>query len=383
MVVKKSILSSQEIVIVGAGLYGSIIARELAEVHNKKVTIIEKRDHIGGNCFDERDQDTNILTHRYGPHIFHTSMEDVWAYVNQYTEFNDFQFNYMAQYKDKIYPLPFNLALINQFYDVNLKPCELEKFMAKEHKKEYYENPKNLEEQSISLIGRPLYEAFIKGYVAKQWEKDPKDLPASIIKRLPVRNNYNSCYYFDTHIAMPKYGYAHMFKNILDHKNITIKLNTDYFEVRDSLSDDVYTIYTGPIDRYFNYKLGKLEYRTVTFQKELHNVQDYQGTILMSYVEEQYPYTRICEPKHFYPNSDEFINNQTVVYKEFSKFDDGNNPFYPINNETNQALANKYKEETKKLKNIHFGGRLAQYEYLDMDKSIKQALDFLNNLQER
>ncbi len=372
-------MKDYEYVVVGAGFFGAVIAERIATVLDKPVLVLEKRDHIGGNCHSQLDSETKIEYHTYGTHIFHTSNEKVWDYISKFTEFNAYFHQVLTTYKDKVYQMPINLETINSFYNVNLRPYEVKEFLAKEIAKEPYPNPSNMEEKAISLMGRPLYEAFIKGYTKKQWQKDPKELPDSIIKRLPFRTNYNENYFFDKWQGIPLKGYTKLFENMLDHKNIQLKLNTDFFEVKEQLNDDALIIYSGPIDQYFDYKHGHLEWRTLKFEKEVKGVRDYQGTSVMNYAEEEVPYTRIHEPSHLHPER-EPNEEKALIIKEFSLKDDGSNPYYPINDERNSNLVLKYREEADKSENLIISGRLGDYKYYDMHHTINMALELFEDV---
>ncbi|MDP7319730.1 MAG: UDP-galactopyranose mutase [Bacteriovoracaceae bacterium] len=372
-------MKDYEYVVVGAGFFGAVIAERIATVLDKPVLVLEKRDHIGGNCHSQLDSETKIEYHTYGTHIFHTSNEKVWDYISKFTEFNAYFHQVLTTYKDKVYQMPINLETINSFYNVNLRPYEVKEFLAKEIAKEPYPNPSNMEEKAISLMGRPLYEAFIKGYTKKQWQKDPKELPDSIIKRLPFRTNYNENYFFDKWQGIPLKGYTKLFENMLDHKNIQLKLNTDFFEVKEQLNGDALIIYSGPIDQYFDYKHGHLEWRTLKFEKEVKGVRDYQGTSVMNYAEEEVPYTRIHEPSHLHPER-EPNEEKALIIKEFSLKDDGSNPYYPINDERNSNLVLKYREEADKSENLIISGRLGDYKYYDMHHTINMALELFEDV---
>ena len=363
-------------IIVGSGFFGSVIAERIANDLNEKVLVIEKRNHIGGNCFSEINPETGIEVHEYGSHIFHTSSTKVWKYINQFTEFNNYRHKVLSFYKDRIYFMPINLKTINDFYGKNLSSFEAKAFLSNEITKEKITNPANLEEKAISLIGRPLYEAFIKGYTIKQWGRNPKDLPASIINRLPVNFNYDSWYFDDPYQGIPLHGYGAVFKKMLNNPNIEVLLNTDYFQMRDSLPKDALVIYSGPVDRFFDYKYGVLGWRTLTFEKEVKNLEDFQGTSVMNYSDEQIPFTRIHEFKHYHPERNIYKSNKTIIFKEFSHLAGKNeNPYYPINAAQDREMYSLYVNETQKCKNIIFGGRLGGYKYFNMDQVIGMALE--------
>ncbi len=359
--------------IVGAGFYGAVIAERLANDANARVLVIDKRNHIGGNCYSEIDPETGIEFHTYGTHIFHTSSEKCWDYITRFTAFNSYQHQVLTTYQDRVYQMPINLETINSYYNLNLKPFEAKEFIQQEISKEAITEPRNLEERAISLIGRPLYEAFIKGYTMKQWAKDPKELPAKIITRLPVRYNYDEVYFRNAKWqGIPLNGYTKVFERLLDHPNIEVKLNCDYFESKRSFDVRQKTIYTGPIDRYFEYRFGHLEWRGLDFKQELQEVDDYQGTSVMNYADAKIPYTRIHEPRHLHPERN-YKSSKTIIFFESSK-SDRDNPYYPINSDENMAILTQYKELASKEKQVIFGGRLGDYAYYDMDKTILAAL---------
>jgi UDP-galactopyranose mutase len=360
--------------IVGAGIFGCTIAECIASRKKERVLVIDKRNHIGGNCYSEADPETGIEVHKYGTHIFHTADEDVWQYINRFTEFNSYRHQVLTTHGEQVFQMPINLETINAFYKVNLRPYEVDAFLEKEITKDGISDPQNFEEMAITMIGRPLYEAFIKGYTIKQWARDPKDLPASILKRLPFRKNYDESYYFDRWQGIPLKGYTAIFERMLDNPLIDVALDTDYFELRDRVPKDCLTLYTGPLDRFFDYDLGRLEYRTLTFEEEVVNVADYQGTSVMNYADPAIPFTRIHEPRHLHPER-KYTEESTVIIREYPKLDTGDNPYYPVNTTENNNMVEQYIERTRDLKNIIFGGRLADYKYYDMDRAIAKALE--------
>ena len=362
-------MSNPDILIVGAGIFGCVCAERIASQLGKKVLVIDKRNHIGGNCYSEKHPETGIEYHKYGTHIFHTSSQKVMDYLNQFMELNGYHHQVLTTHKDKVYQMPINLETINSFYDKNLKPYEVEEFLNK--KKKEKPQPKNLEEKAISLIGQELYEAFIKGYTEKQWNKDARDLPASIINRLPVRSNYTEDYFHNCRFqGIPKEGYTKIFENLLDHPNIELKLEEDYFE-RDNEEVEL-TIYTGPIDRYFDFEYEKLEWRSVRFEEKVENYNDFQGTSVMNYADREIPWTRIHEPKHLHPERD-YQKDKTLTIYEYS-LENEEDPYYPVNSKENQERYQKYKEKAEKEDKVIFGGRLGTYSYYDMDQVIGQAL---------
>lgn len=357
--------------IVGSGLFGSVLAERIATQRQKKVLVLEKRPHIGGNCYSQFDESTGIEYHKYGTHIFHTNSKKILNYINQFTELNSYHHQVLTSYKNQIFQLPINLETINSFFKTNLRPYEVDSFLEKE--RQNFPEPKNLEEKAISLVGKKLYEAFIKGYTWKQWQTDPKDLPASIINRLPVRSNYDENYFKNgKYQGIPQDGYTSMFNKMLSSSLIDIKTNTDYFEIKDQIEVKNKTIYSGPIDRYFNFIHGKLQWRSVYFKKEIKEYDDYLGTSVMNFADKEIPYTRIHEPKHLHPER-EYTKKKTLLLYEYSHQDE-EAPYYPINNEENIKKLEKYKSLAKKEKNVLFGGRLGSYAYYDMDQVIGQAL---------
>jgi UDP-galactopyranose mutase len=361
-------------VIVGVGFFGATLAERIANDSGKKVVIIEKRKHIGGNCYSEINKETGIEYHTYGTHVFHTSDKKVWDYINRFTTFNGYYHQVLTTFKNKVYQMPVNLETVNSFYNTNLKPFELESFLAKERMKEYYDMPKNFEEQAINHVGRPLYEAFFKGYTIKQWGKDPIDIPASVISRLPFRHNYNESYYFDTWQGIPTDGYEAIFKKMLSSNKISLYLDTDYFGMRSSIPKETSIIYTGSLDKLLNYKYGVLEYRSLNFEFKTYNYEDFQGTSVMNYAEVETPYTRIHEPRHLHPER-QYTKEKTLTIYEFSKADNKDDPYYPLGSERNNAIYKKYREEIDQSKNIMVGGRLGDYKYYDMHHTIGKALE--------
>lgn len=367
-------------IVVGCGFFGSVIAERIANELNENVLILEKRNHIGGNCYSEDHEQTGIHYHKYGTHIFHTNNLKVWNYINKFTEFNGYYHQVLTTYKNKVYQMPINLETINSFYNINLKPFEVDDFLKTEISKENYKNPDNFEEKAIGMMGRPLYEAFIKGYTKKQWQKEPKEMSASILQRLPFRTNYNESYYFSRWQGMPLNGYDSIFKNMLKHPKIKIQLGVDYFDIKDQLDPNALIIYTGSIDRFFDYKYGKLQYRTLILNEEIVPYTDYQGTSVMNFAEETIPFTRIHEPKHLHPERKNYLQNQSLIIKEYSVIDNGRNPYYPINDHYNQNIVTKYKKDAEKLNNVIIGGRLGEYKYYDMHDTINMALNNFENI---
>jgi UDP-galactopyranose mutase len=354
--------------IVGSGFFGSICAYELNKA-GYKCLVIDKRDHIGGNCYTENKDNINI--HKYGAHIFHTSNDEVWKWINQFAEFNNYINSPIAIYKDKMYSLPFNMNTFNQLWGVT-QPQQAKLIIEQQSK--HIDEPNNLEEQAIKLVGTDVYEKLIKGYTQKQWMKDPKELPASIIKRLPVRFTYNNNYFNDKYQGIPIGGYTQIFKKLLD--GIEVKLGVDYF--KDELPKHKNLIYTGPIDKFYNYQFGELEYKTVEFKHQKENIDNWQGNAVVNYTDIEIDYTRILEHKHF-ENSDSPVTWITYEYPVEYKTD-VNEPMYPVNDEINNSKYIKYKELANKEENIIFGGRLAEYKYYDMHQIIESALNKIKQL---
>lgn len=356
--------------IVGAGVYGSVCANELNRI-GKKVLVIDKRNHVGGNCYTEKIENINV--HKYGPHIFHTSNEEVWNYISKFIKFNNYKHTVVANYKNELYSLPFNMWTFNKLWGVNTPD---EAFKKIEEQKINIGNPQNIEEQALSSVGMDIYEKLIKGYTEKQWMKDCKDLPAFILKRIPIRLTFDNNYFFDKYQGIPENGYTELFERLL--KNVEVRLNEDYFDnVEDynALAENI--IYTGSIDKFYDYKFGELEYRSLKFDTIILNQEDYQGTSVINYTDKEVPYTRITEYKHF--NND--ISPKTIIAKEYPiKWENGAEPYYPVNDENNQEVYNQYKNLAEKEDKVFFGGRLAEYKYYDMNQAVESALNFCSKL---
>ncbi len=371
-----------DLIVVGSGFYGLTVAERAAEQLNKKVLVLERRHHIGGNAYSEAEPETGIEVHRYGAHLFHTSNKRVWEYVNRFTEFTGYQHRVFARVKDQVYSFPMNLALINQFFGKSHTPDEARALIAEQSAEVDSADVQNLEDKGISLIGRPLYEAFVKGYTAKQWQTDPKELDESIISRLPVRYTFDNRYFNDSFEGLPVDGYTAWLKKMADHENIDVRLNVDYFDVREHIPAGTPTVYTGPLDHYFDYSEGRLGWRTLDFEQEVVATSDYQGAPVVNYNDEEVPYTRILEFRHFHPERD-YPKDKTVIVREFSRFaKEDDEPYYPINTPENREKLERYRELAKaeaKEKNVLFGGRLGTYKYLDMHMAIGAALTAFDN----
>lgn len=353
--------------IIGAGFSGAVIARELAEMGHK-ITIFESRNHIAGNCHTERDSESNVMLHVYGPHIFHTDNKEVWDYVNKYSNFMPYVNRVKATTGERVFSLPINLLTINQFFNQTLSPNEAKEFIAQKGNRSIT-NPETFEEQALAFLGEELYEGFFKHYTIKQWGMSPSELPASILKRLPVRFNYEDNYFSHKYQGMPQHGYTRLIENILDHDNISVQLNTEFNKSQSADYDHVF--YSGTLDGYFDYEFGYLPYRTLDFIKENHR-GDYQGCAVMNYCDNSQPFTRITEHKYFSPWED---HEKTVIYKEYSRVCKPEDiPYYPIRQVTEKELLKKYIDRANKEQGITFVGRLGTYRYLDMDVTIAEAL---------
>lgn len=365
-------------IVVGSGFWGAVFAERIASVLNKKVLVIDKRDHIGGNCYCETDKQTGIECHKYGCHIFHTSVKNVWDYINRFSEFNGYKHKVLITSKNKVYSMPVNLATINSYYNLNLTPFEAESLLKKERIK--IKNPRNFEEKAVSLIGWGLYETLIKNYTVKQWGTDPKNLPAEIITRLPVRTNYNDNYYYDIYQGIPVEGYTKLLRKILTHRNIEVKTSVDYYDISEKIPKDCKIIFTGTLDKLFGYKYGRLKWRSLKFKWQKINRRDFQGNAAMHFADLDVPYTRIHEFKHYHPERKEFFESgKTIICYEYpADYKTGREPYYPVNDKENNSLHSKYLYEAGKNKNITVGGRLGSYRYWDMDKTIENSLNAFN-----
>mgnify|MGYP003087932090 FL=1 len=359
--------------VVGAGLFGAVFAHEAA-LKGKKVKVIEKRNHIAGNIYTREEE--GIQVHQYGAHIFHTSDKEIWDYVNQFAEFNRYTNSPVANYKGEIYNLPFNMNTFNKLWGV-VTPAEAQAKIDEQRAVLNGKTPENLEEQAISLVGTDIYEKLIKDYTEKQWGKPTTELPAFIIRRLPVRLTYDNNYFNDTYQGIPIGGYTQIVEKMLDHENIDVETNVDFFENREQyLKDFPKIVFTGMIDEFFDYKLGELEYRSLRFENVTLDMENYQGNAVVNYTDAETPYTRIIEHKHF-----EFGNQaKTIITKEHSKtWEKGDEPYYPVNNDRNNHLYKSYKKLADEQGNVIFGGRLGHYRYYDMHQVIGAALQCVRN----
>ncbi|MGJ9422956.1 UDP-galactopyranose mutase [Aeromicrobium sp. CF3.5] len=374
-----------DLVVVGSGFFGLTIAERIAREQDRKVVVIDRRDHIGGNAYSENDPETGIEVHRYGAHLFHTSNETVWEYVNRFTTFTGYQHRVYTQHKDVVYPLPINLGTINQFFNAAHSPDEARALIASQAEEFDTATAQNLEEKGISLIGRPLYEAFIRDYTAKQWQTDPTELPAEVIARLPVRYTYDNRYFSDTYEGLPTDGYTAWLERMADHPNIDVRLGVDFFDTdqpinKESVVGQIPVVYTGAIDRYFDYSEGELSWRTLDFEREVLPTGDFQGTPVMNYPDADFDYTRIHEFRHFHRERKNYPADKTVIMREYSRFAErADEPYYPINTDADRERLLAYRALTEGETNVFFGGRLGTYQYLDMHMAIGSALTMHRN----
>ncbi|MFG2084980.1 MULTISPECIES: UDP-galactopyranose mutase [unclassified Spirillospora] len=370
-----------DLVVVGSGFFGLTVAERCAAELGLRVLVLDRRDHIGGNAYSEDEPETGIEIHRYGAHLFHTSNERVWEYANRFTRFTGYQHRVHSTFKGRVYPLPINLGTICAYFGRAFTPDEARALIAEQAAEiAAGHEPRNLEEKAVSLIGRPLYEAFIRGYTAKQWQTDPLDLPAEIITRLPVRYTFDNRYFSDTHEGLPVDGYTAWLERMADHPNIEVRLGTDFFDLRDDLVGRVPVVYTGPLDRYFGFAEGELGWRTLDFETEIMPTGDFQGTAVMNYADEDVQYTRIHEFRHFHPERRHYPDDRTVIMREFSRFAErGDEPYYPINTAEDRERLLRYREMSRCEDGVLFGGRLGTYQYLDMHMAIASALGMVDN----
>jgi UDP-galactopyranose mutase len=374
-------LGAFDLVIVGAGFYGATIA-ERAAANGLRVLVLDRRNHIGGNAWTRPDAATGIELHEYGPHLFHTPNRLVWDYIRRFSDFDNFQLRVWSRHKGQLYPMPISLATISQFFGRAMSPTEARELIAAQTGG-ISGDPANLEEKAISLIGRPLYEAFIRDYTNKQWQTPPRELPASIITRLPVRSTLDTRYFNDAYQGLPVYGYTALFERMFANPLIEVHLGIDWFDLRREQHVATPVIYTGPIDRYFDFAEGQLGWRTTRFEHEVLPVEDYQGTFIVNYADLDVPFTRIAEYRHLYPNRP-YPDDRTVIVREFPRFaTQSDEPFYPIATADDRARYLRYVARTEAEPNVWFGGRLGTYTYLDMHQAIALALRDFRNLTKR
>jgi UDP-galactopyranose mutase len=373
-----------DLVVVGSGFFGLTVAQRIAEEQGRRVLVIDRRPHIGGNAYSEDEPQTGIEVHRYGAHLFHTSNERVWEYVNRFTTFTNYVHRVYTRHNGEVYPMPINLGTINQFFRAAYGPDEARALIAEQAQELEGREPTNFVEKGISLIGRPLYEAFIAHYTAKQWQTSPHQLSADIISRLPVRYTYDNRYFNDTFEGLPTHGYTRWLESMADHDLIEVRLGTDFFDTsqpvnKENVVGNVPVVYTGPVDRYFDYAEGRLGWRTLDFEQEVLATGDFQGTSVMNYPDEDVPFTRIHEFRHFHPERD-YPTDKTVIMREYSRFaDQGDEPYYPVNTPDDRAGLLRYRDLARAERGVLFGGRLGTYKYLDMHMAIGSALSLVDN----
>ena len=364
-----------EVVVVGAGFFGLTVAERIAAETDKKIAILECRNHIGGNAHSYIEKTSQVEVHSYGSHLFHTNNSKVWEYVNRFTQFNNYQHRVFAIAKGEIYSLPVNLQTLSQIYPGVTTVDEATRLIQGFSR----DKRENFEDTAISLVGDAAYELFIKNYTQKQWQTDPKELPAEIISRLPIRTNLDGRYFSDKYQGLPLNGYQQWHKNMILDEKISVQLNTDFFDVNYEINENQIVVYTGPIDKYFNYKHGILGWRTLDFETEILDLDDFQGNSVVNYCDAEPAYTRVHEFKHLHPER-EHVSGKTVVMKEFSRFaGTEDEPYYPINTETDRKKLAKYRDEASQIENVFFGGRLGSYQYLDMHMAIASALSLYEN----
>jgi UDP-galactopyranose mutase len=374
-----------DLVVVGSGFFGLTVAQQCAKNLGLNVLVIDRRSHLGGNAYSEDDVETGIEVHRYGAHLFHTSNERVWEYVNAFTAFTGYQHHVYTTFRGQVFPMPINLGTINQFFEAAYSPDQARALIAEQAGEYSSTSARNLEEKAISLIGRPLYEAFIKGYTAKQWQTDPRLLAAEIISRLPVRFTYDNRYFDDTHEGLPVHGYTPWLEAMASHDRIEVRLDTDFFDTSQEINKtnvvgNVPVVYTGAVDHYFDYVHGRLGWRTLDLQREVVATGDFQGTSVMNYADPEVPYTRIHEFRHFHPERD-YPGDRTVIMREFSRFAQGEDePYYPVNTPRDREQLLKYRDLGRAERGVLFGGRLGTYQYLDMHMAIGSALSMVDNV---
>jgi UDP-galactopyranose mutase len=373
-----------DLVVVGSGFFGLTVAQQIAEEHGRRVLVIDRRPHIGGNAYSEDEPETGIEVHRYGAHLFHTSNQRIWEYVNGFTRFTPYVHRVYTSHRGEVYPMPINLGTINQFFRSAYSPDEARALIAGQAAELAGREPSNFVEKGISLIGRPLYEAFIAHYTAKQWQTSPEELSADIISRLPVRYTYDNRYFNDTYEGLPAEGYTRWLERMADHDRIEVRLDTDFFDESQPINKgnvvgNIPVVYTGPVDKYFDYSEGRLGWRTLDFEEEVLATGDFQGTPVMNYPDEDVPYTRIHEFRHFHPERD-YPQDKTVIMREFSRFAEGDDePYYPVNTPADREGLLRYRDLARTEHGVLFGGRLGTYKYLDMHMAIGAALAMVDN----
>ena len=367
-------LAAAELIVVGSGFFGMTIAERAARELGLRVLVIERRNHIGGNAWSEIDPATGIEVHTYGSHLFHTNSVEVWEYLHRFTTFTDYRHHVFTTCRSRVYPMPINLGTICSYFGRAFSPDEARALIREQAAELHGREPANLEEKAISLVGRPLYEAFIRGYTAKQWQTPPTALPADIITRLPVRFTFNSRYFTDRYEGLPADGYFRIFERMAEQPGIHILTGTDYFEIRRHLSAGTPVVYTGPVDRYYGFRHGALGWRTLDFEREVKSTLDFQGTSVMNYADEEVGFTRVHEFRHLHPERRN-DSGKTVIFREYSRFATRQDePYYPINTPTDRRRYDAYHVLCAREQRVLFGGRLGTYRYLDMHQAIGAAL---------
>ncbi|MCU1405183.1 MAG: UDP-galactopyranose mutase [Glaciihabitans sp.] len=368
-----------DLVIVGSGFFGLTVAEMVTRQFNKRVLILERRSHLGGNAWSELDPETGIEVHQYGAHLFHTSNARVWEYVNRFTSFTGYQHRVRTVHNGRVYSLPINLGTMCEFFGRQLSPGEARELVNCDAAAARNSSPTNLEHKAISLIGDRLYNAFIRGYTAKQWQTDPRELSDTIIGRLPVRYTFEDRYFQDTYEGLPVDGYAAWLSRMADSPLIDVQLDTDFFDIRDSIPASMPVVYTGPLDRYFDYSFGDLGWRTLDFEREVLPVADFQGTAVMNYADEDVPWTRIHEFRHFHPERS-YPADKTVIVREYSRMATASDePYYPIDAASDRQKLLSYRTRAAAEPRVFFGGRLGTYQYLDMHMAIASAMNLVDN----
>ncbi|CAN5868176.1 UDP-galactopyranose mutase [soil metagenome] len=367
---------------IGSGFFGLTVAERAASELGKRVLVLDRRDHLGGNAYSEIEPESGIEVHRYGAHLVHTINRRVWDYANRFTDFTGYEHRVFTVYQDAVYPMPINLGTITSYFRRHLSPEQARALVAEQAGEFDSDEARNLEEKAISLIGRPLYEAFIRGYTKKQWQTDPTELPAAVIARLPVRYTFDNRYFSDTYEGLPREGYTAWLTRMAEHPDIEVRLGVDYFDVRDALPADVPTVFPGALDRYFDYSEGELGWRTLDFEREVLPIGDFQGTPVMNYADEDVPFTRVHEFRHFHPERG-YRNDKTVIFREYSRFAaTQDEPYYPINTAEDRDKLARYRKLAAREaadRRVLFGGRLGTYKYLDMHMAIGSALSMFDN----
>ncbi len=366
-------LDQADLIVVGSGFYGLTVAERAAR-DGHRVVVVDRRPHLGGNAWSEPESSTGIEVHTYGSHIFHTSNQRVWDYVTRFGEFNAYRHHVWTIHQGQVFPMPISMATMTQFFGRSFTPEQARQLVG-EHAAELHGTPPtNLEEKAISLIGRPLYEAFIKGYTAKQWQTDPRQLPERIITRLPVRYTFDTRYFADTYEGIPVDGYGALLTRMASTSGVSVHLGIDWFDVRDRAPEGVPIVYTGALDRYFDYKAGRLGWRTLDLTTEVLEVDDFQGTTVMNYADPDTPHTRVHEFKHYHPERAP-VPGRTVIMTEFSRWaEERDEPYYPVDTPEDRRRLQAYRELAAQEEGVHFGGRLGSYQYLDMHMAIASAL---------